>query len=532
VRDVVPDSSTRAPSVVDVIAQVLSRWRTRVALVDVEKDQSWTYAELEQAVTGWRAFFRTSGLQVGDGVAMFSDNCPQIIPAMLGVISAGLRYTALHPLSSVDDLRFIIDDADVDTLLFHDGFRVDDRLELQRQLPQLQLVDIEKGSGLSVAEVPYQEVEEDAIAMLTYTGGTTGRPKGVIQTHRVVNQCFLMELADWPWPRAPRFLTATPLSHGARQIVLPVLWSGGTLIVTSHIRKLGELVRRHQVDATFLVPSILYRILDGEYGPDEEFASLKMVIYGGGPISPDRLSDAVDRYGQIFTQLYGQAEAPTAVATLRSEDHDPTRPHLFASCGRPTPTTVVELLDEKGAAVPPGEVGEICVRGRLVMAGYWKRPDETERALAGGWLHTGDLAVRDSDGYLYIVDRKKDMIITGGSNVFSREIEDALMSHADVLGAAVVGLADPTWGEAVTAAVVRRPDAVVTQDQLKEFVRRKKGPVNTPKTVIFLDALPLTSLGKPDKRQVSALLEAALAPTVTGEYNPPTNHSRRGDQHV
>ena len=504
--------ATAAPSVIDVIAQVLSRWPERTALVEADSGQAWTYSELERAVASWRAYFAECGLRPGDGVALFSDNCPQIIAAMLGVITAGLRYTALHPLVSVDDLLFVVEDAGISALIFHGGFRDDATEAARRQQPKLHFLDIERvseyASDFGVANVSNAVVDEDAVAMLTYTGGTTGRSKGVIQTHRTVLQCFLLELADWPWPHAPRFLSATPLSHGARQIVLPVLWHGGSLTVTAGTHNLGDVVRAHYIDATFIVPSILYRILDGDYGPDSNFASLKMVIYGGGPISPDRLREAVGRFGPIFTQLYGQAEAPATIATLRPEDHDPNRPHLFASCGRPTPTTVVELLGSDGEPVPTGEVGEICVRGRLVMGGYWKRPEETSDAFADSWLHTGDLASRDADGYLYIVDRKKDMIVTGGSNVFSREVEDALMSHVDVLVAAVVGVPDPVWGEAVTAAVVRRPDTDVTEAQLRELVRSKKGPVHSPKRVVFVDALPLTGLGKPDKRQIRALLEA------------------------
>jgi fatty-acyl-CoA synthase len=429
---------------------------------------------------------------------------------MLAVLSMGLRYTAIHPLCSVDDFGFILDDADIDILLYRERYRPD-------------VIEVMRSSSRDVRYVPLDErpsdrplhfgatraspaVTEDSVAMLTYTGGTTGRPKAVAQSHRVVNQCLLLELADWQWPRPPRLLTATPLSHGARHMVLPVLWHGGTLVVMPDLRDMHEVVRKWEINSLFVVPSILYRLLDGEYGPDATFASLRMVIYGGGPIFPQRLRDAVQRFGQVFTQLYGQSEAPLAITTLSPEDHDLSRPHLLSSCGRATPTTVVAILDEVGAPVPTGTVGEICVRGRLVMNGYWKRPRETAEALRDGWLHTGDLALSDEEGYLYILDRKKDMIVTGGFNVFSREVEDALMSHPDVIGAAVVGLRDPDWGEAVTAMVVRRRGSPVTVVQLQETVRSMKGPIHTPKNIVFADALPLTRLGKPDKEQIRAEL--------------------------
>jgi fatty-acyl-CoA synthase len=238
------------------------------------------------------------------------------------------------------------------------------------------------------------------------------------------------------------------------------------------------------------------------YGDPTDFASLEMILYGGSPIAPDRLAEAVARYGPVFLQLYGQVEAPQAVTTLQPEDHDPSRPHLFSSCGRPTPTTEVVLLGDDGTEVATGEIGELCVRGRIVMDGYWKRPEETRQALSDGWLHTGDLARIDEEGYLYIVDRKKDMIITGGFNVFSREVEDVLMSHPEVTAAAVIGLPNPQWGETVVAIVVPKPGASPTESQLREFVRAAKGPVHAPKQVIMAESLPLTGLGKPDKKQI------------------------------
>jgi fatty-acyl-CoA synthase len=204
--------------------------------------------------------------------------------------------------------------------------------------------------------------------------------------------------------------------------------------------------------------------------------------------------------GPIFFQFYGQAEAPMSVTLLRREEHDVTDMTRLASCGRPSPLVHVALLDDDDAEVAEGEPGEICVRGPLLMAGYLDKPEETAKAFAGGWLHTGDVAVRDAGGFLRIVDRKKDMIVTGGFNVYAREVEDVLVEQPGVRQAAVIGVPDEKWGEAVKAIVVLEPGARADPQALIASVRERKGSVQAPKSIEFVDALPLSPLGKPDKK--------------------------------
>jgi fatty-acyl-CoA synthase len=215
----------------------------------------------------------------------------------------------------------------------------------------------------------------------------------------------------------------------------------------------------------------------------------------------------------VFSQLYGQTEG-YPISLLRKADHDPGRPERFASCGHPVSNLEVKLLDDSLGEVAPGEAGEICVRGPQVMESYWNRPAETEETLKGGWLHTGDVARADEEGYLYIVDRKKDMIITGGFNVYPREVEDALTAHPGVAMAAVIGVPDPKWGEAVTALVVRRAAATVAGEELIRLVKEKKGSTQAPKRVEFVDALPLTAVGKVDKKALRARYWAGQARQV------------------
>ena len=250
---------------------------------------------------------------------------------------------------------------------------------------------------------------------------------------------------------------------------------------------------------------MIYVLLDHPGLAAADLASLQLVIYGASPMSPARLQEAIKVFGPVFMQLYAQSEAPNTVCVLRQVDHDPEHhPERLASCGLPMIGNQVKLLDESGAEVPVGAVGEISVRGPLVMIGYWNKPEETAFALRHGWLHTGDMARRDADGFIYIVDRSKDMIISGGFNVFPREVEDVLTQHPAVAGAAVIGVPDEKWGEAVKALVVLKPGAAAAEAELIKLVRDAKGAVQTPKSIEFVEELPVTGLGKLDKKAIRA----------------------------
>jgi fatty-acyl-CoA synthase len=247
---------------------------------------------------------------------------------------------------------------------------------------------------------------------------------------------------------------------------------------------------------------MLYVLLDYLADHPQDLSSLQTILYGAAPMSPDRLEQALDVFGPVFVQIYGQSEAPNTVATLGKEDHDLRRPERLASCGKPHQSLDVAVLDDNDQPCSVGQLGEVCVRGPLVMDGYWRQPEVTAETLRNGWLHTGDVGYLDADNFLYLTDRKKDMVITGGFNIYPREVEDAVVTHPEVAAAAVIGVPDPKWGEAVTAFVVRTPDATVTAQELIALVRELKGPVHAPKSLEFLDALPLTPLGKIDKKQL------------------------------
>jgi fatty-acyl-CoA synthase len=256
------------------------------------------------------------------------------------------------------------------------------------------------------------------------------------------------------------------------------------------------------------VPSMLYALMDHPDSHTRDLSSLETVYYGASAMNPVRLAEAIQRFGPIFAQYYGQSEAPMAITYLAKGDHDEKR---LTSCGRPTLFARVALLGEDGKPVPQGEPGEICVSGPLLAGGYWHLPEATAETFKDGWLHTGDMAREDEDGFYFIVDRVKDMIVTGGFNVFPREVEDVIAEHPSVAQVCVVGTPDDKWGEAVTAVVVLREDAArddaaveAMTAEVQSAVKDRKGSVQSPKRVVVVDALPLTGLGKPDKKAVRA----------------------------
>jgi fatty-acyl-CoA synthase len=317
-----------------------------------------------------------------------------------------------------------------------------------------------------------------------------------------------IQLAEWEWPQAPKFMVCTPLSHAGAAFFAPTLIKGGSLFVLPRFDPAEVLrtIEEQRITATMLVPTMLYALMDHPDSLSRDLSSLETVYYGASAINPVRLREAIDRFGPIFAQYYGQSEAPMVISYLARADHVGDARRL-ASCGRPSAFLRTALLGEDGRPVPPGEPGEICVAGPLLAGGYWNLPDATAETFRDGWMHTGDVAREDEDGFWFIVDRTKDMIVTGGFNVFPREVEDVVAEHPAVAQVGVIGTPDEKWGEAVTAIVVLRDGHELTDEVIAEIqasVKERKGAVQSPKQVIAADALPLTGLGKPDKKALRA----------------------------
>jgi fatty-acyl-CoA synthase len=316
----------------------------------------------------------------------------------------------------------------------------------------------------------------------------------------------MIQLTEWEWPAEVCQLLCAPLSHAGGAMILPTLIRGGSVHVMAVFDpgKALETIERERISCVLLVPTMIAALLDHPDIATRDLSSLEAIYYGAAPISTGLLRQGIERLGPVFFQFYGQTEAPMTVCVLRRAEHLADDPERLASCGRPVPWVRVSLRDDQGREVPDGTPGELCVQGPLLMGGYWKKPDQTCEALQGGWLRSGDVAVRRPDGFLAIVDRKKDMIITGGFNVFAREVEAVIEECEGVAACAVIGTPDEKWGEVVTAVVVARAGMTIDEPALIAAVREHKGAVQAPKRVVYRDSLPLTGLGKPDKKRLRA----------------------------
>ncbi len=508
-------SDVHAPSgYADFLVCALNRFPDRTALID--GSIRLTYRDLSARISQVSQALKKLGLKRGDGLAQLSQNHAEAAVTQLACYLLGLRYVPLHSLGSADDHAYILHDAEVAALVFEPlGFEKHAaRIVELGARPRLVLahghctfaIDLSsEAEGQSPRDLEAEAGADDIVALL-YTGGTTGRSKGVTLSGRAMVMNVFLTLTEWEWPTTVNFLCSTPITHATGCMLVPIFLRGGTIVLQAGFKAADFLaaVERHRITATFLVPTMIYLLLEEQKKRRCDVSSLETVLYGGAPISPARLHEAVVSFGQIFQQIYSQSEAPNCATVLRKSEHDPAFPERFLSCGRPIAGVTVAILDEEGQPVPTGTVGEICFRGPSIMSGYWRKPQETADTFRGGWLHTGDLARRDNEGFIYIVDRRKDMIVTGGFNVYPREVEDVLTAHPAVALAAVIGVPDVKWGEAVKAVVVQRDGAKVGERELIALVREKKGAVAAPKTVDFTDELPLTALGKPDKKAIRA----------------------------
>jgi fatty-acyl-CoA synthase len=509
--------TTTAPGYSDVIVEALTRYPTRDAFV--LGDRRVTYAEAAELTSKIQQALHDHGVRPGSAVGVLSPNAPEVFLTQAATFLTGARYSGLHPLGSIDDHVFLCDDAEIEVLVVHPKFAeigaaiagksVTVKHVLTLGPTDIDATDIDATDLLAVCAQlsanPLRPivVDEEEVAWLQYTGGTTGKPKGAMLSHRALVQEVQTLTASWGLPESPRYLASSPITHAAVLPIVPTLVRGGTVVLQQGFDPEAWLraIRDEHVNYAFVVPTMLYTMLDTVDLATHDTTSLETLVYGAAPMSPSRLQEAQQAFGPVLMQVYGQTECVGMTTSLRKDEHDPiNRPDLLTSCGRPALGVRVELLDDDGAAVPDGEVGEIAVRSRTVMNGYWKRPEETADALRDGWLHTGDMAVRDPDGFLHLVDRKKDMIVTGGFNVFPKEIEDVIGTAGTVSDVAVVGLPDNKWGESVTAFIVAKPGAVVDVDAVAALVREKKGPHQVPKRFEIVEELPKTAVGKVDKK--------------------------------
>jgi acyl-CoA synthetase (AMP-forming)/AMP-acid ligase II len=484
-----------------------------------ERDLS--YADVQAISHRVGRGLQRAGIRPGDKVAVLSSNDAHAFACVFGISRAGAVWCPINPRNEAAENRFVLDAFDCAGLIFHSHYAT--MVEQMRgELPKLKtLVCLDAPQAYAPAMAQWLEgigdealdaQPVDDIAMIAGTGGTTGRPKGVMLTGRNLETMSALTLMGYPFEGRPSYLALAPLTHAAGVLCLPVMALGGRVVIMPK-PDLGEflaLIERHRITHTFLPPTLIYMLLQHEKLAGTDRSSLQCFWYGAAPISPARLEEALARIGAVMAQLFGQTEAPMMISMMAPREHfnaDGTVARgRLASAGRPGPLVQVATMDGDGRLLATGETGEIVVRSSLVMAGYYRDAAATAEASRHGWHHTGDIGFLDADGYLYIVDRAKDMIITGGFNVYSVEVEQALMQHPDVQDCAVVGLPDEKWGERVVAVLQAQAGRVLDPRDVLAFVKTRIGSVKTPKQIEIWPDLPRSKVGKVMKKDVRAEL--------------------------
>ena len=479
--------------------------------------------ELDAAVRRTAAGLRALGLSDGDRVAMLLPNSWEFVQMFLAVAAAGCVAVPLNTRVLPAEHAHMVADCGA-RLLVAEGALLEQRHSVAA-LPDLGTVVARPvgplGPGMrtfeSLAAVSTMEPSANApsdLASIFYTSGTTGKPKGVMLSHQA-----WMTISDY----ARRYLRygddevtvhLAPLTHGSGFLLLPTIEVGGTALLCAGFEaaRALDLFSREGVTNGFFVPSMIRMLLDSIGAGRVDAPSLRSLYYAGSPIDPDTLRAALRLFGPVLIQSFGQAEIPMFLTVLDHQEHARIAlgetPHLTRSAGRQVEGAEVKIVDDDDRDLPVGKVGEIVARGPHMMAGYWNRPDATADTLRNGWVHTGDVGCFDDAGYLYIVDRKKDMIISGGSNVYAREVEEVLLAMDPIREVAVIGLPHPKWGEMVTAVLVSRTGQPVDDAAMDAFCRASLPDYRRPKRFFWIDELPRNSYGKVLKRELRARFAA------------------------
>ncbi len=499
----------------DHIARAVKRYREELAAIC--GDELRTFAELDDRTNRLANALLARGLAKGDRVAALVENSIRCIEIDFALAKAGLVRVSLNPRSMAKDVSYILADSEARAMIYGGAF-ADVVGETAANAPCVEswvrIAELDSEPTAPVESLDYEEllatarpdavvghVEPEDLYCLFYTSGTTGRPKGVMLSHRSMVQVAYNLLLDCgPAADGEKVLLMQPMSHGAGFFVLPWFMRGGAAVIMRHFdpAEVVRLTRQHSIETVKLIPTMLQRILRLPDIFPIDLPRLRQIIYGASPMPTEVLRDAITKFGSKFVQVYGQSEAPVTLTVLPLGDHDPAsrHPDRLASAGRAWTTVEIKVVDENGCEVNAGDMGEVVLRAPHVMSGYWKRPDLTAQAIRDGWLHTNDMGRTDDYGYIYLLGRKDEMIISGGYNIAPREIEEAIYLHGSVQEAAVVGEPDPEWGQAVVAYVAFRDHTA--EQELLDFLKPILG-FKRPKRIYRVSELPKNSNGKIQK---------------------------------
>ncbi len=502
---------------IDYILRSAQRLPNKIALEGPEG--ALTYTELLAKAEACAAFIQDRVPDERGRVGILAANNFAHVVTLLGILLSGRIWVPLNTRSAQSEIAravnfvtpsLIVADASyVGLVPPSDGLEIVLGAPGEKADPKLRCLadELEAYARKKPKPIFHSLAETQAIK---FTGGTTGAPKGVMQSYRGWNTGIVSFIHAMSLREDERFLATASISHGTSAFLFPVLARGGTVVLPEANRPadLVRILERDRITATFLPPTLIYSILEEPTVRNRDWSALRHVIYGAAPMREDKIAEAQQVFGPVLETAYGQTESPAIIAYMTADEA--MKPENRATVGRPTILTAVAILDPKGNEVAPGEWGEICVRGDLVMTGYWKQPEKTAEAFINGWLRTGDGGYVDERGYLRLVDRIRDVIITGGFNVYPADVEAAIGQHPDVIDCTVVGISDAHWGEAVHGAVQLRKGSKLSERDLAAFVRGILDGVKTPKRIHFFAELPRTPNAKVSKTDVRREIERRL----------------------
>ena len=481
-----------------------------------------TYAEFNARTNRLANGLNRLGVQQGDNVAVLMYNCPEMLESMFACFKAGFGTIPINFRLHPREFAFIINHSEAKAVIVSAEFN-DAIIDIRDDIPRVSSIIsaseaqeplLNYETVLSAASDQFEdaEVASDDVAWLFYTSGTTGQPKGAMLTHRNLLGMTMNFYADMCPGFGPNdvALHAAPLSHGSGCHALPSIGKAAANVILEaksfDPEQVLKTIETYRVTNTFAAPTMIKLLIDSPAVDQYDHSSLTAISYGGAPMLVEDLMQAMEKLGPCLVQLYGQAESPMTITYLSHDDHvldgNPDQMKRLASAGIPRTNVEVKIVDADDNELPPGDMGEIVTRSDLVMRGYWRDLEATAETLRNGWLHTGDMGYIDESGYLFLMDRSKDLIISGGENVYPREIEEIIVQHPAVREVAVIGVPDPVWGESIKAVVSLLPESEVTEMELIDFCTDHIARYKRPKSVDFLEELPKNNYGKILKREL------------------------------